>query len=50
VTSYLFYLFYQDEGQEDEFDRTIQGPWMKKWEITHQNVHTKKHEEMEKSK
>ncbi|XP_005105567.1 uncharacterized protein LOC101849867 isoform X4 [Aplysia californica] len=25
---------------EDEFDTTIVGPWMKKWEMTHTNRHT----------
>lgn len=26
--------------EEDEFDTTIQGPWMKKWEMVHRNRHT----------
>ena len=26
--------------QWDEFDATIHGPWMKKWEIVHMNQHT----------
>lgn len=25
---------------EDEFDTTIHGPWMKRWEIVHHNRHT----------
>lgn len=25
--------------QEEEFDTTIQGPWMKKWQIVHMNKH-----------
>ena len=25
---------------DDEFDTTIQGPWMKKWELVHKNRHT----------
>ena len=24
----------------DPFDTKIQGPWMKRWEITHHNRHT----------
>ena len=24
----------------DEFDITVQGPWMKSWEIVHINKHT----------
>ncbi|KAK7103955.1 phytanoyl-CoA dioxygenase domain-containing protein 1 homolog [Littorina saxatilis] len=31
--------FPQEEG-EDKFDTTIQGPWMKKWEMVHMNRHT----------
>lgn len=31
----------------DEFDTTIQGPWMKKWEIVHVNRHVERHREME---
>lgn len=38
------------EVPDDEFDTTIQGPWMKKWEIVHQNPHTEKHEQMERTK
>lgn len=36
--------------QDDEFDTTIQGPWMKKWEIVHMNPHTEKHEKIERTK
>ena len=25
---------------EDEFDTTIHGPWMKRWEIVHHNRHS----------
>lgn len=25
---------------EDEFDTTLHGPWMKRWEIVHHNRHT----------
>lgn len=28
--------------EKDDFDTTIQGPWMKKWEMVHQNRHTAK--------
>ncbi len=28
--------------EEDKFDTTIVGPWMKKWEIVHHNRHTGK--------
>ncbi|XP_063420288.1 uncharacterized protein LOC134705499 [Mytilus trossulus] len=38
------------EVPDDEFDTTIQGPWMKKWEIVHMNAHTDKHEEVERTK
>ncbi|XP_041351420.1 uncharacterized protein LOC121370336 [Gigantopelta aegis] len=31
-----------EQVDEDEFDTTIQGPWMKKWELVHQNRHTDK--------
>jgi len=27
---------------EDDFETTIQGPWMKKWEMVHKNRHTAK--------
>ena len=27
-------------NDEDEFDTTIHGPWMKRWEIVHHNRHT----------
>lgn len=27
---------------DPEFDTTIQGPWMKKWDIVHMNQHTSK--------
>lgn len=26
--------------EEDEFDTTIVGPWMTKWEVVHHNRHT----------
>ena len=29
---------------ESEFDTTIYGPWMRRWEIVHHNKHTKAHE------
>ena len=28
------------QPEEDEFNTILQGPWMKKWEITHSNRHT----------
>ncbi|XP_069114957.1 phytanoyl-CoA dioxygenase domain-containing protein 1 homolog [Argopecten irradians] len=36
-------------GQDvnEEFDITIQGPWMKKWEIVHVNHHVNAHREQE---
>ncbi|KAK3087156.1 hypothetical protein FSP39_002452 [Pinctada imbricata] len=37
-------------ADDHEFDTTIQGPWMKKWELTHHNVHTQAHEKAEKGK
>ena len=27
-------------SEVDEFDTTIHGPWMKRWEIVHHNRHT----------
>ncbi|KAL8590937.1 hypothetical protein ACOMHN_036764 [Nucella lapillus] len=30
------------EEDEERFDTTIQGPWMRKWEIVHTNRHTAK--------
>lgn len=33
---------------DEEFDTTIQGPWMKKWQITHMNTHTDAHERAER--
>ena len=39
----------QDEAMghatEDEFDTTIYGPWMRRWEIVHHNKHTKAHDD-----
>ncbi|KAK3092805.1 hypothetical protein FSP39_007424 [Pinctada imbricata] len=35
---------------DQEFDTGVQGPWMRKWEITHLNKHVHKHREMEKAK
>lgn len=29
-------------AEDDDFDTTIQGPWMKKWEIVHVNQHVSK--------
>jgi hypothetical protein len=31
----IVYVFQED----NEFDTTIAGPWMKKWKITHVNRH-----------
>ena len=32
---------FQEENVEDpEFDTTIKGPWMNRWEIVHHNKHT----------
>ncbi|CAH1232779.1 Hypp506 [Branchiostoma lanceolatum] len=30
-----------ESGAEDEFDTTIQGPWMLRWEIVNHNKHTR---------
>ncbi|XP_033734120.1 1-deoxypentalenic acid 11-beta-hydroxylase-like [Pecten maximus] len=38
----------QDE-KDAEFDTSIQGPWMKKWEIVHMNQHVLKMQSEEKS-
>lgn len=37
------------EAKEAEFDTSIQGPWMKKWEIVHINKHVLKMHSEEKS-
>ncbi|XP_060071963.1 uncharacterized protein LOC132551834 [Ylistrum balloti] len=34
-----------ENTNEDEFDTTIQGPWMKKWEIVHVNRHVESYRE-----
>lgn len=39
-----------DIKADQEFDATVQGPWMRKWEITHINTHVKKHQQQEKAK
>lgn len=31
------------EIHDTEFDTTLPGPWMKKWEIVHMNKHTERH-------
>lgn len=28
--------------EENEYDTAISGPWMKKWEIIHENKHTER--------
>ncbi|XP_076450424.1 1-deoxypentalenic acid 11-beta-hydroxylase-like [Babylonia areolata] len=35
----------QTEEDQDQFETTIQGPWMKKWEMVHTNRHTDKLDE-----
>ena len=35
---------------DEEFDTTIQGPWMKKWEIVHVNKHVDRFRKIEESK
>ncbi|OWF37081.1 uncharacterized protein LOC110440563 [Mizuhopecten yessoensis] len=37
------------ETKEADFDTSIQGPWMKKWEIVHVNRHVQKMQSEEKS-
>ena len=32
------------KATEDEFDTTIYGPWMRRWEIVHHNKHTEAHD------
>lgn len=32
-----------DIPSEAEFDTTIAGPWMDRWDMTHQNRHTAAH-------
>ncbi|XP_071801414.1 uncharacterized protein [Asterias amurensis] len=31
-----------DQTTDDEFDTTIMGPWMKRWDLVHHNKHTAK--------
>ena len=37
-------------AEDQEFDTTVQGPWMRKWELVNHNNHVKKHTEMEAAK
>ncbi|VDI18198.1 Hypothetical predicted protein, partial [Mytilus galloprovincialis] len=37
-------------AEDQEFDTTVQGPWMRKWELVNHNNHVKKHVEMEAAK
>ncbi|XP_022094672.1 phytanoyl-CoA dioxygenase-like isoform X2 [Acanthaster planci] len=37
----------RDTKADDEFDTTIMGPWMKRWELVHHNRHTAKFERNE---
>lgn len=30
------------KAEDNDFDTTIQGPWMKKWDIVHVNHHVEK--------
>ncbi|XP_052765897.1 1-deoxypentalenic acid 11-beta-hydroxylase-like [Mya arenaria] len=32
-----------ETNEDPEFDTTLPGPWMKKWEIVHMNKHTDRH-------
>ncbi|CAD5121217.1 DgyrCDS9751 [Dimorphilus gyrociliatus] len=34
-------------AEENEFDTTITGPWMKRWEIVHENKHTDRLQEID---
>ena len=36
----IYFLFPCVQTVEEEFDTTIPGPWMKKWELVHTNKHT----------
>lgn len=36
------FIFNFQLPDDPEFDTTIQGPWMKKWDIVHMNQHTSK--------
>ena len=33
----------ETDGEDPEFDTTLPGPWMQKWEIIHMNKHTQRH-------
>ena len=37
---FISYIFSCLQTAEEEFDTTIPGPWMKKWELVHTNKHT----------
>lgn len=38
----LFTFNFFQKAEDEDFDITIQGPWMKKWEIVHVNDHVSK--------
>ncbi|XP_076090854.1 putative alpha-ketoglutarate-dependent hypophosphite dioxygenase [Mytilus galloprovincialis] len=36
-----------EPAEESEFDLTMPGPWMKKWEMVHMNMHTDRQKELD---
>lgn len=44
-----FYNWLLQNAEEKDFDTTIQGPWMKKWDLVNHNTHTAKMEDDVKS-
>lgn len=50
IAKYIYDPFCNLQNAEDkDFDTTIQGPWMKKWELVNHNTHTAKMEDDVKS-
>ena len=41
-------MFISQVADDQEFDITLPGPWMRKWEIVNHNSHVRKHTQMEK--
>ncbi|OWF37080.1 hypothetical protein KP79_PYT09770 [Mizuhopecten yessoensis] len=46
IDSFLEVGMHIKNEDEDDFDTTIQGPWMKKWEIVHVNRHVESYKEV----
>lgn len=44
-----FYNWLLQNAEDKDFDTTIQGPWMKKWDLVNHNTHTAKMDDDVKS-